>query len=251
VDLGLTGKGAIVTGASRGIGRATALAFAREGCHVALCARGEADLESAADAVRALGVKVWTRSCDLRDARALASFLDGAREALGRVDVLVNNASALAMGPGEEDWRTGFEVDLLGCVRASQHVAPWLREQGSGAIVHVSSTAALEGPTPVPYSALKAALISFSKNQAIELAPHGVRVNCVAPGCIDFPGGSWDTVRRRDRAFYDEMVATIPGGRMGRAEEVADVIVFAASERASWVRGALLCVDGAQHKGNL
>ncbi len=250
MDLGLAGKAAIVTGASRGIGRATALALAREGCHVALCARGAHELERAADEVRALGVKVWATRCDVGDAVALASFLDRAREALGRMDVLVNNASALAMGPTEEDWSTCFSVDLMGSVRASQHVAPWLREQGSGAIVHVSSTAALEGPTPVPYSALKAALISFAKNQAIELAPHGVRVNCVAPGCIDFPGGSWDAVHRDDPAFYAEMVATIPGGRMGTAEEVADVIVFAASERAGWVRGALLCVDGAQHKAN-
>ena len=117
--------------------------------------------------------------------------------------------------------------------------------------MHVSTTAALEGPTPPAYSALKAALISFSKNQAIELAPENIRVNCVAPGCIEFPGGLWASVHRDDPQAWARMVETIPGGRMGTAEEVADVIVFALSERASWLRGALLCVDGAQHKGNL
>jgi 3-oxoacyl-[acyl-carrier protein] reductase len=137
------------------------------------------------------------------------------------------------------------------CVRASRRVVPWLRAQGGGAIVHVSTTAALEGPTPPAYSALKAALISFSKNQAIELAPHDIRVNCVAPGCIEFPGGMWAGVHRDDPEAWARMVQTIPAGRMGTAEEVADVIVFALSGRATWLRGALICVDGAQHKGNL
>jgi 3-oxoacyl-[acyl-carrier protein] reductase len=251
VDLGLAGKGAIVTGGSRGIGRATALRLAQEGAHVAICARGEAELRRVAGEVAAFGVKCFASGCDVRDTRALDSFLERAHAALGRVDVLVNNASALSMGNAEADWSTSFEVDLMACVRASQKVVPWLRAQGGGAIVHVSTTAALEGPTPPPYSALKAALISFSKNQAIELAGQNIRVNCVAPGCIEFPGGLWDEVHRKDPETWKQMVATIPGGRMGTAEEVADVIAFAASERASWLRGALISVDGAQHKGNL
>jgi len=251
MNLGLAGKAAVVTGGSRGIGRATALRLAEEGCDVAICARGEAELRAVAAELRASGVEAFAASCDVRSAAALDAFLDQAHAALGRVDVLVNNASALAMGGAEADWHTSFEVDLLPCVRAGQKVIPWLRTQGGGAIVHVSTTAALEGPTPPAYSALKAALISFSKNQAIELAPENIRVNCVAPGCIEFPGGFWADVHRDDPEAWARMVATIPGGRMGTAEEVADVIVFAASERANWLRGALLCVDGAQHKGNL
>lgn len=251
MDLGLAGKAAIVTGGSRGIGRATALRLASEGCHVAICARGAAELRAVAEQIRASGVKAFAATCDVRSAHSLDEFLEQAHTALGRIDALVNNASALAMGRDESDWRAGFEVDLLPCVRASQKVVPWLRQQGGGAIVHVSTTAALEGPTPPAYSALKAALISFSKNQAIELAPENIRVNCVAPGCTEFPGGLWASVHRDDPEAWAQMVATIPAGRMGTAEEVADVIVFALSERASWLRGALLCVDGAQHKGNL
>jgi 3-oxoacyl-[acyl-carrier protein] reductase len=251
MDLGLAGKAAIITGGSRGIGRATALALAREGAHVALCARGPAELRAVADEIRALGVKAFASPVDVRSPEALDAFLDEAHAALGRVDALVNNASALSMGDAEADWRSGFEVDLMPCVRASRKVVPWLRQNGGGAIVHVSTTAALEAPTPPAYSALKAALISFSKNQAVQLAPYDIRVNCVAPGCIEFPGGLWASVHRDDPAAWQSMVDTIPGGRMGTAEEVADVIVFALSQRASWLRGALLCVDGAQHKGNL
>jgi 3-oxoacyl-[acyl-carrier protein] reductase len=251
MDLGLAGKAVAVTGASRGIGRATALTFAQEGCHVAICARGAADLEATAEQLRAAGAKVHAATCDLADPGAVRRFLEGAHQAFGRLDVLVNNASALAMGNDDSAWRSGLAVDVLGSVRAADVVVPWMRAQGGGAIVYVSTTAALEAPSPPAYSALKAALISYAKNQAVELAPHGIRVNTVAPGCIDFPGGLWDQVRRSDPRFYESMVATIPSGRMGTDQEVANVVVFTASERASWLRGALISVDGGQHKGNL
>ncbi|MCE2389934.1 MAG: SDR family oxidoreductase [Proteobacteria bacterium] len=251
MDLGLEGKAAIVTGASRGIGRAIALTFAAEGCDLAICARGGAALAEAAEEIRARGAAVHAQVCDVSDAAALDAFLDGARAALGRIDILINNASAIDMGSDDSAWRTNFEVDVLAPVRASERVVPWLRERGGGAIVHLSSTAALEAPTPPPYSALKAALISFSKNQAVALAPENIRVNTVAPGCIDFPGGMWDEIHRRDPGTYDEMVATIPGGRMGTDQEIADVVAFVASERARWLRGALISVDGGQHKANL
>ena len=251
MDLGLEGKAAIVTGASRGIGRAIALTLASEGCDLAICARGAEALAEAADAIRARGAEVHAQACDVSDEAALEAFLDAARAALGRIDILVNNASAIDMGSDDSAWRTNFEIDVLAPVRASERVVPWLRERGGGAIVHLSSTAALEAPTPPPYSALKAALISFSKNQAVALAPENIRVNTVAPGCIDFPGGMWDEIHRQDSRAYDEMVATIPGGRMGTDQEVADVVAFVASERASWLRGALISVDGGQHKSNL
>jgi 3-oxoacyl-[acyl-carrier protein] reductase len=118
-------------------------------------------------------------------------------------------------------------------------------------VIHISSTAALEAPGSAPYSAMKAALISHAKNLAIALAPKGIRVNTIAPGSIEFPGGVWDQTKRNNRPFYDQMLATIPSGRMGTAEEVAAAVAFIASPRASWITGAVLSVDGGQHKGNL
>ncbi len=251
MELGLEGKAAIVTGGSRGIGRATALALAAEGCHVALCARGAEALQDTAGELRERGVKVHAEVCDVSDPAALDAFLEGARAALGGSDVLVNNASGFGISDDESSWKLGFEVDVMGSVRASWRVVPWLEEAGGGAIIHISSTAALEAPGSPPYSAMKAALISHSKNLAITLAPKGIRVNCVAPGSIEFPGGIWDQVKRGNRAIYDAMLATIPSGRMGTAEEVANAVVFLASARASWITGAVLSVDGGQHKGNL
>ncbi len=251
MDLGLRDKGAIISGASRGIGRAIALGLAREGCHVAICARGGEALRDTAEQLRECGVKVVAETCDVADAEALAGFLDQARDGLGRVDALVNNASGFGTTDDEASWRAGFDVDLMASVRASARVIPWLDEAGGGAIVHISTTAALEAPGPVAYSALNSALISHAKNLAVALAPRKIRVNTVAPGSIEFPGGIWEQIKESRRPRYDAMLATIPSGRMGTAEEVANAVVFLASPRASWITGAVLSVDGGQHKGNL
>ena len=249
MDLGLEGRAAILTGGSRGIGRSIALGLAAEGCHLAICARGAEALQTTAGELRSLGVKVHAEVCDVGDAAALDAFLEGARAALGRVDVLVNNASGLGIADSEESWKLGFDVDVMASVRACWKVVPWL--EAGASIIHISSTAALEAPGSAPYSAAKAALISHAKNLAIALAPKGIRVNTIAPGSIEFPGGVWDQVKETQRPIYDAMLATIPSGRMGLPEEVANAVVFLASPRASWITGAVLSVDGGQHKGNL
>jgi 3-oxoacyl-[acyl-carrier protein] reductase len=251
MKLGLEGKGVIVTGGSRGIGRAIALAFAHEGSHVAICARKTEALEATAAEIRERGVKVHAQTCDVADPHALDRFLEGCRSALGTVHVLVNNASGFGVDDNEAGWRTGFEIDVMASVRASWKVVPWLEEAGGGAIIHISSTAALEAPTPAPYAALKCALLSHSKNLAIQLAPKGIRVSCVAPGSIEFPGGIWDVIRRNEPDRHEAMRRTIPCGRLGRPEEVANAVVFLASDAASWITGVTLSVDGGQHKGNL
>ncbi|MFI5314872.1 MAG: SDR family NAD(P)-dependent oxidoreductase [Myxococcota bacterium] len=251
MDLGLKDKGVVITGASKGIGRAAALAFADEGAHVAICARGAPALEATAGELRAKGVKVFAQSADVSRAAELDAFLDGARAALGRIDVLVNNTSGFGTSDDEAGWRSSLDVDVMASVRACWKVVPWMREQGGGSILHISSTSALEAGSPPPYAAAKAALISHSKTLAIALAPAKIRVNVIAPGSIEFPGGVWEMIQKANPKFYASIRASIPWGRLGSAEEVANAIVFAASPRASWVTGVVLSVDGGQHKGNL
>ena len=253
MDLGLKGKGVIVTGASKGIGRAIALEFAREGAHVAICARGAEALEKTRSELAALGGKVHAASCDVGDAKSLGAFLDAAHAALGRVDVLVNNPSGFGVTDNEDGWAASLSVDMMAAVRATWKVVPWLEQQGGGAIIHISSISGLEASLPgvAAYAAVKAGLISHSKSMAMELAPKGIRVNCVAPGSIDFPDGFWDGVHKGNKAFYDGVVSTIPFGRMGKPEEIANAVVFLASTKASWVSGVMLPVDGVQHKSNL
>lgn len=252
MDLGLKGKGVIVTGASRGIGRAIALEFAGEGANVAICARGGDALEAARAELEAKGVKVHAAACDVADENALKGFLDGAHSALGRVDILVNNPSGFGVTDDEAGWKASLDIDVMASVRASWQVTPWMEQQGGGAIVHITSISGLDVTLPMPaYCAAKAALISHGKAMAQNLAAKNIRVNCVAPGSIEFAGGFWEQIKEGDRAFYDNVLAGCPFGRLGRPEEVAAAVVFLASGRASWVSGITLSVDGVQHKGNL
>lgn len=250
MDLELAQKGVIITGASRGIGRAIALAFAREGANLALCARNLEALEAVKTEAEALGVTVLAQSCDVADAQSLEAFLNQAHQHLGTVDVLVNNVSGFGTRDDEAGWEAGFQVDIMASVRACWQVVPWMEAQGQGAIIHISSVSGLEAGWSPAYSAAKAALFSHSKNLAQSLAPKGIRVNSVAPGSIEFPGGSWERVKDSQPERYEQIRSSIPFGRLGQAEEVADAVVFLASARASWISGVTLAVDGVQHKGN-
>jgi 3-oxoacyl-[acyl-carrier protein] reductase len=252
MDLGLRGKTAVVTGGSRGIGRAIALRLADEGAGVAICARREDALRKAEAELRTRSVPVYAAVCDVGSAQALDGFLEAAHAKLGRLDILVNNPTGFAGGDDRAAWDAAFQVDVMAAVQATSKAAPWMGANGGGAVVHISSIAGLEaGGFPASYGAAKAALVSHAKSLAVSLAPQKIRVNTVAPGSIEFPGGVWDQVRHGNPDFYNTILKTIPSGRMGTAEEIADVVTFLVSNRASWVTGACIVVDGGQHKGNL
>ena len=251
MDLQLTGKNCIVLGGSRGIGRAIALGLAAEGANVAICARDEAALHKAERELLQKGVKAYAASCDVANQQALSAFLNAARAALGGVDILVHNASALAVGPGLDDWNASLAVDLMAAVHACEQVIPWLLEQGSGAIILVSSISGLEcDPSPdYGYTAAKAALIAYAKKLAVMHAAQGLRVNAIAPGSTEFPEGIWAQLKVHQPEIYQMAQSSIPAGRLGSAEEIADVAVFLASPRAQWVNGECISIDGAQHRG--
>ncbi len=244
MDLGLSGKKALVTAATRGIGLAIARALADEGVDVAICARAAGGLETAKKDLESRGVNVFTKAVDVADGPALKAFVAEGGQALGGLDIFVSNASGGA-GMGESAWQANFDVDVMSAARGVEAALPFLTQAEAGAIVFISSTAALEYlGVPQPYNAMKAALIAHAHDLSQALAPRGIRVNSVSPGPIYFEGGNWQMIQQAMKPIYDRALAQQPLGRMGTPEEVARAVVFLASPAASWVTGANLVVDG-------
>lgn len=249
MQLELNGRNAVVAGGSRGIGRSIALAFARAGANVSICARGEAALRATEAELRQCGHAVHAAACDLSDGGAVINYVNAAAQALGGIDVLVNNASGFGLSDDEAGWAASINVDLLAPVRASRAALPFL-EKSQGAIIHISSISGLQpsARTP-PYGAVKAALIQLTLSQAAAFAQKRIRVNCIAPGSIAFPGGTWDRRKTENPKLYNATLASIGFGRYGRPEEIASVALFLASSAASWVTGQTIAVDGGQMLG--
>lgn len=248
MDLGLKGRRALVTGGTRGIGRAIADLLVAEGCDVAICARNAEQVEEARAAFEAAGVKAFGEGLDVADHEAFAAFVGRSAAALGGLDIFVANISG-AMGGGNdpESWRKAVEVDILSTVRGCEAAVPHLEASGAGAIVVIDTVSSVElglGGRG-PYPAVKAALIPYVKGLARDLAPKGVRANLVSPGSIYFKGGVWEMIEKGMPDLYKSTLARNPMGRMGRPEEIANAAVFLASERASFVSGANLICDGA------
>jgi len=249
MDLQLKGKTAVVTGATRGIGRAIAECFADEGANVAICARNADQVAETVKALEAKGVKAFGQVVDIADGPALQAFITKAGETLGGIDVLVSNASALVQGNGEDAWKAMFDIDVMGAVRTFEAAKPFLEkaaaEKGDAAFLITSSISAAETDNPNSYGAMKAAQIHYAKGVARENAPKKVRCNVVSPGTVFFEGGVWGNVKAGMPAFFDQMIKRNPTGRMATPEEIAAATVFLASPRSAFTTGINMVVDGA------
>jgi 3-oxoacyl-[acyl-carrier protein] reductase len=246
MEISFKGKKVLVGGASRGIGRSIALAFAGTGADVAICARGLEGVRAVEAELGQHGTKIFGMACDLGDESQVTGFVNDAAKALGGIDVLVNNASGIGMKDDESGWAASVNIDLLGTARATRAAIPFL-EQAKGSIINISSISGLMAvPRTLPYAAVKAALINYTMGQGLALAPKQIRVNAIAPGSTEFPGGLWEDRKTSDPELYQRRLKGIPWGRLGSPEDIAKVALFLASDLAGWVTGQTIVVDGGQ-----
>jgi 3-oxoacyl-[acyl-carrier protein] reductase len=254
MELKLTGKVALITGSSRGIGLATAKAFSAEGCRLMLSARSPEQLAEAEAGLRTNGAEVAAHVADVCKPDEAAGLVQAAVAAYGGIDILVNNVGGGSGGARiadstDDDWRNALERNLLQTVRMMRLALQHMRGRSGASVINVSS---ISGWSPQlamsgQYGAAKAALIFDTERWALEFVPHGIRVNTVSPGSILVEGNRWDNYRLVNREYYEDYVRHgFPMGRLGTAEEVADVIVFTASPRAHWINGRNISVDGLE-----
>jgi 3-oxoacyl-[acyl-carrier protein] reductase len=250
MDLGLKGLRAVVSGGTKGIGRAIAETLAAEGADVSICARNAAEVDAAISALKAKGTRVSGRVLDVADSAALKAWIDAAAKEFGGIDIVIANVSALAIGNDEDSWKKEFEVDLMGSVRMVNAAMPYLEASKAAAIVTISSVSGREIDFAAgPYGVFKAALIHYTQGLAHQLAAKNIRANTVSPGNTYFEGGVWNKIEDNNPEFFKQALALNPTGRMGTPQEMANAAVFLASRAASFITGTNLVVDGALTRG--
>ncbi|MDE2081655.1 MAG: SDR family oxidoreductase [Burkholderiales bacterium] len=250
MDLGLRGLKAIVTGGTKGIGRAIAQTLAAEGAHVAFCARNADEVAQTVKDFGRYGVQLLGRVVDVADGPALAAFVAEAAAAFGGIDIVVANVSALAIPNDEANWQKSFEVDMMGTVRVVNAAMPFLEQSAHASIVTISSVSGREIDfASGPYGAFKAAIIHYTQGLAYHLAGKKIRANTVSPGNTYFKGGVWEQIEHGNPELFKMALGLNPTGRMGTPQEMANAAVFLASPAASFITGTNLVVDGALTKG--
>jgi 3-oxoacyl-[acyl-carrier protein] reductase len=250
MDLGLEGLNVLVTGGSKGIGRHCAEIFAAEGANVAICARDQDGVTGAVEALKAHGTTVAGQAVDVADKTALEAWVTASAEALGGIDIVVGNVSALAVADDEAAWQAGFETDMMHSVRLVNAAMPWLETSKAASITLISSVSGREidftGPA---YGAFKAALVHYAQGLAFKLAGKGIRANTVSPGNTYFDGGIWQWIETNNKELFAEAMRLNPTGRMAKPEEIARGVVFLASPASSFTTGTNLVIDGALTRG--
>jgi 3-oxoacyl-[acyl-carrier protein] reductase len=250
MDLGLKGAKVLITGSTKGIGRAIAETFAAEGADVGVCSRNLSEVESTTAALRANGIAAYGGEVDVSDAAALKAWVGDMAAKLGGIDVVVANVSALAIGQDDESWAKEFSTDMMGTVRLVNAAMPYLEKSAAGAIVTISSVSGREVDFAAgPYGTFKAAIIHYTQGLANQLAGKGIRANSVSPGNTYFDGGVWNMIKDNNPELYKTALALNPMGRMGTPQEMANAVVFLASRAASFITGTNLVVDGALTRG--
>ncbi len=246
MDLGLKGKRVLVTGASKGIGRAVAQGFAAEGAQVSICARNEGEVASTVATLQSMGVHAFGQAFDVADAAALAKWVTDSANELGGIDALVCNVSALAVGDSADTWEKSFRVDMMHSVNAVAAAVPFLEKSASASIVLISSVSGFEVDFAAgSYGAIKAALIHYAKGLSRQLVSKGIRVNAVSPGNTYFDGGIWQNIEKNVPDLFSSTIKVNPTGKFGTPQEVANGVVFISSPVASRISGTNLVIDGA------
>jgi 3-oxoacyl-[acyl-carrier protein] reductase len=249
MDLQLQGRNALVTGGTKGIGRAIVETLAGEGCNIATCARNDEEVVAMVESVRGMGVEATGSVVDICDERAVKDFVSASAGTLGGLDIIVSNVGAMAIGPDRESWMKNIELDIFGLLAlvesSMEHLEHSAKQHGDAAIIAIGSTALTAAGSAGSYGPVKAAIVHFIKGLAKQCAPNGIRANVVSPGMVFFEGGVWDRIKANKPEVYKSQLARNPMGRMGDPQDIANAVTFLASPKAEFISGTHLVVDGA------